>query len=86
MKRARTLTGFLCACAVCIPSAACAYFLPLVGAGSVIVTMLIGLGAVLISAVYLIFFKTRRMLRRWRASGRKDTPGGDSQSPSDRPS
>lgn len=65
-----------------LPATSHAYFLPLVGAGSVLITMLIGLGAVLLSAGYLIFFKTRRMLRRWgKSSG--DTPAS-SDSPSDK--
>jgi hypothetical protein len=47
-----------------IPTPAHAYLLPLIGASGAIATMLIGLGAALLSALYLLFYNMARFFRK----------------------
>jgi hypothetical protein len=66
-----------CLYAALAPSPAMAYFLPLVGAGGVIISGLIGFMAVLFSVAYLIGYKIYRMLRRAPRKEDDHPPAGD---------
>jgi hypothetical protein len=64
---------FVFACAAFIPQSAHAYLLPLIGTAGAFITLLTGVVAVLLSAVYLLFYNIHRWAKK-RKAGDKTPP------------
>jgi len=66
---------------VLLPTPAEAYLLPLIGTGSVILSMLVGVFAAICAALFLVFYNVRRMW--WRFKNKADTKDYVSDNPLD---